>query len=147
MNRIVIATDGSVNAWPAVEDGVQLAFEVGASVIFVYVRHPVPLLGDPWYQRHLTHQFEQARDALAMAEVEAERIGVPYESEILEGDPAECIVNAGVYRDADLLVVGSRGRGTLASTLIGSVSREVTERSSVPVMVVREQAAARSHAA
>ena len=147
MNRIVIATDGSVNAWPAVEDGVQLAFDVGASVTFVYVRHPVPLLGEPWYQRHLTHQLEQARAALAMAEVEAERVGVPCESEILEGDPASCIVDAAAYRDADLLVVGSRGRGTLTSALIGSVSREVTERSTVPVMVVRDRAYTRSHAA
>ena len=147
MNRIVIATDGSVNAWPAVEDGVQLASDVGASVVFVYVRHPVPLLGEPWYQRHLTRQLEEARAALAMAELEAERVGVPCESEILEGDPAECIVDAAVYREADLLVVGSRGRSTLASALIGSVSREVTERSPVPVMVVRERTAARSHAA
>lgn len=147
MKRIVIATDGSVNAWPAVEDGVQLAADVGASVTFVYVRHAVPLLGEPWYQRHLTHQLEQARAALDMAEVEAERVGVPYESEILEGDPASCIVDAARYRDADLLVVGCRGRGTLTSTLIGSVSREVTERSVVPVLVVRERTAAKKTAA
>lgn len=147
MKLIVIATDGSVNAWPAVEDGVQLASHVDASVLFVYVRHPVPLLGDPWYQRHLTHQLEEARAALEMAEVEAERVGVPYESEILEGDPASCIVDAALYRDADLLVVGSRGRGALTSALIGSVSHEVTERSSVPVMIVREHVGAKRTAA
>ena len=59
MNRILIATDGSDGAWAAVEDGVALAFEVGAAVVFVTVRHDTPLLGDPHYQRKLTAQLEQ----------------------------------------------------------------------------------------
>src|SRR4051794_37923235 len=46
MNRILIATDGSDGAWTAVEDGVALAYETGAHVVFVTVRHDAPLLGD-----------------------------------------------------------------------------------------------------
>lgn len=45
MNRIVIATDGSEGAWSAVQEGVELAYEVGAEVTFLTVRHGVPLLG------------------------------------------------------------------------------------------------------
>ena len=63
MNRILIATDGSDGAWAAVEDGVALASEVGAAVVFVTVRHDTPLLGDPHYQRNLTAQLERARGA------------------------------------------------------------------------------------
>ena len=47
MNRIVIATDGSEGASAAVREGVELAYEVGAEVTFVTVRHDLPLLGDP----------------------------------------------------------------------------------------------------
>ena len=86
MNRILIATDGSDGAWPAVEDGLALASEVGAAAVFVTVRHDTPLLGDPHYQRNLTAQLERARKILDRAEEEAQRVGVEYESDILEGD-------------------------------------------------------------
>jgi nucleotide-binding universal stress UspA family protein len=140
MNRIVIATDGSDGAWAAVEEGVELASEVGAEVTFVTVRHDFPLLGDPWYQERLTRQLEHARVALDRAEAEAHEHGVLHESEILEGDPAVEIAQLAHARGADLVVVGSRGHGGLASALIGSVSRALLTRSSVPVMVVRDRA-------
>jgi nucleotide-binding universal stress UspA family protein len=146
MKRIVIATDGSPNAWAAVEEGIELASEVGAEVTFVTVRHEVAVLGEPLYQRRLTEQLGRAREALDRAEAEAERRGVPCDGEILEGDPATCIVDAARYRNADLLVVGSRGHGALTSALIGSVSRKVMSSSPVPVMVVRERAGDRSAA-
>lgn len=137
MKRILIATDGSDGAWAAVEDGVELASEVGADVVFVSVRHDLPLLGDPSYQHRVTSQLQHARDALDRAEAEAQRLGVAFESEILEGDPVACIADAAAYRDVDLVVVGSRGHGAFASALIGSVSRELLTRSPAPVMVVR----------
>ncbi len=140
MKTIVIATDGSAGAWAAVQEGLALASEVGADVTFVTVRHDAPLLGDPWYQNRLTGQLEQARDALERAEAEAKRLGVPCESEILEGDPATCIADAAGSHQADLVVVGSRGHGALASALIGSVSRELMTHSPAPVMIVRERA-------
>jgi nucleotide-binding universal stress UspA family protein len=140
MKTIVIATDGSPGAWAAVQEGLALATEVGADAAFVTVRHDAPLLGDPWYQRHLTAQLGHAREALERAEAEAKRLGVPCDSEILEGDPATCIAEAAEARNADLVVVGSRGHGALTSALIGSVSREVMTRSPAPVMIVREPA-------
>ena len=115
MNLILIATDGSSGAWAAVKEGLALAFEVGAQVTFVTVRQDASLLGDPWYQRRLTLQLAEARDTLERAEAEAQRLGVHCDSEILEGDPAACIAEAARCRKADLVVVGSRGHGALAS--------------------------------
>ncbi|MGE5274033.1 MAG: universal stress protein [Verrucomicrobiota bacterium] len=139
MKRILIATDGSDGARAAVEEGVALASETAASVTFVTVRNQVGgLFADPLYQRHLTHRLAHARAALVPAEAEAERAGVGCESEILEGDPVDCIVEAARTWDADLVVVGSRGHGAVTSAVIGSVSREVVRRSPAPVMVVRQ---------
>jgi nucleotide-binding universal stress UspA family protein len=53
---------------------------------------------------------------------------------VVQGDPAEELVKAS--RDADLLVVGSRGSGGFTSMLLGSVSSKVTHHAASPVVVV-----------
>jgi nucleotide-binding universal stress UspA family protein len=139
MNRIVIATDGSDGAWAAVEAGIEIAHEAGAEVTFVAVRpHVSGLLGDRLYQQHLTGQLRQVRAAIDRAAAEAARAGVPCDSDILEGDAVERICEATRAWKADLLVVGSRGHGAVASALLGSVSRALLTRSPVPVMVIPE---------
>jgi nucleotide-binding universal stress UspA family protein len=50
------------------------------------------------------------------------------------GDPAEELVNAS--RDADMLVVGSRGSGGFARLLMGSVSSQVSHHAACPVVII-----------
>jgi nucleotide-binding universal stress UspA family protein len=142
MKRILVATDGSAGARAAVAEGLEIAEETRASVTFVYVRHPISLLGRPGYQRKLSRQLGRARLALADAMEEADRLGVDADSDITEGDVVDEILRAAVYREADLIVVGSRGRGTVSGTLLGSVSRELLEVAPVPVLVSRSHAEA-----
>jgi len=142
MRRIVIATDGSPGAWPAVEEGIELAAETGAEVVFVSARPPIPLVGDPYYQRTLSRQLARCRGALDAALAAAERAGVPAESELVEGAAADVILDVARAHEADLVVVGSRGHRPLTELVLGSVSRAVVERSPVPVMVVRRPARA-----
>jgi nucleotide-binding universal stress UspA family protein len=57
------------------------------------------------------------------------------EALVVSGQPAEVLIRAA--EDADLLVVGSHGRGGFASMLLGSVSHECTAHAPCPVVVVR----------
>jgi len=72
-------------------------------------------------------------DALALA-AEAE---VDARAELLRGDPVDEIVAFADSFEADLIVVGSRGHGALASALLGSVSRWILSETRRPVLVVR----------
>jgi nucleotide-binding universal stress UspA family protein len=73
----------------------------------------------------------------AMARLRAERPGddVALHAHVREGNPADVLVQES--KGADLLVVGSRGRGGFASLLLGSVSTAVTHHAACPVVVVR----------
>jgi nucleotide-binding universal stress UspA family protein len=136
--EIVIATDGSAGAYVAVEQGVWLAKMLDAKVTFVAVaRAPFPVLGDPYYQRALTADLAKARTAIADAILAAKERRVPYETEILEGSPAEKILEVARTHEAELIVIGSRGRGGVTGALLGSVSSDVVHRSDRPVLVAR----------
>ena len=74
-----------------------------------------------------------AREAVRDARLTDPTIGV--ESVVTMGHPETVLVEAS--ESADLLVVGARGRGTVASALLGSVSATVARESHCPVVVVR----------
>ena len=139
--HIVIATDGSTGSLAVVDEGLALAESMEADVTFVSVRPaPSPVLGNPYYQRALARELERSRAALAAAVELADERGVACDAESLEGDPAEVITTLARDRDADLIVVGSRGLGPFKGALVGSVSTEVVRCAGRPVFVVRNRA-------
>jgi nucleotide-binding universal stress UspA family protein len=64
-------------------------------------------------------------------------MGVAVDFLVWEGDPGEAIIDAAQAEHADMIVVGSHGRGTVGRFLIGSVSDHVVRNASCPVLVVR----------
>ncbi len=62
---------------------------------------------------------------------------VAVESVVTMGEPAAVLLDAS--QDADLMVLGARGRGTVASALLGSVSAVVARESACPVVIVRDR--------
>ncbi|MEP7334535.1 MAG: universal stress protein [Actinomycetota bacterium] len=142
MKTILIATDGSVGAQAAVEEGLDLASETGADVLFVAIRQPpYPILGDPYWQQSLSNELARLRPALKDAVERANSRGIHADYDLLEGDPAERILDLAGSRDVDLIVIGSRGLGSVASAILGSVSKRVLHDADRPVLVVNQPAA------
>jgi nucleotide-binding universal stress UspA family protein len=144
MKQILVAADGSEDGRNALEEAVELAAAAGARLTIAYVRQaPPPVLGEPFYARSLSAELRHANEIVAVATGVARTAGVEAEAEVLEGDPATRILELARLRDVDLIVVGSRGLGALAGTLLGSVSRDVLHHADRPVLVATRRAARR----
>jgi nucleotide-binding universal stress UspA family protein len=130
---VVVAVDDSSAAEAAVRDGVRVAGDLAAPVIFVYVRRgPSAALGEPYYQRRLDAEMRIGDRAIAAGIAAARRAGVPATGEQLHGMPARRLEEFVRLRDAQLIVVGARRRW-----LVRSVSRALIRRAEGPVLVAR----------
>jgi nucleotide-binding universal stress UspA family protein len=128
---VVVAVDDSPAAEAAVRDGVRVAGDLAAPVVFVYVRRgPSAALGEPYHQRRLDAEMRIGDRAIAAGIEAARRAGVPASGEQLHGAPARRLEEFARLRDAQLIVVGTRRRW-----LARSVSRAVIRRADRPVLV------------
>ncbi|MER5354567.1 universal stress protein [Kitasatospora sp. NPDC002551] len=134
--RIVVGIDGSAPSKAALRWAVGQAVLTGATVHAVAAWEYPSLYG--WFAPMVDDGFEQSARRTLTAEVN-EVIGaqrpVPVEESLVLGHAAEVLLEAS--GDADLLVVGHRGRGTFARTLLGSVSARCAVHGSCPVVIVR----------
>lgn len=137
--NVLVAIDGSQTAMTALEEAIELARGEGARLTLLSVAAPSrwTFVGPPAAPYPTERDLERAAREI----VERAEALVPPDlcvsTLVRHGSPAAAIVERVVDGDHDLVVMGSHGRGRLASLLLGSVSRAVVARCPVPVLVAR----------
>jgi nucleotide-binding universal stress UspA family protein len=138
--RIVVGVDGSELAEAALRWAIDQAELTGAGVEAVMTWNAPPVTGGFMGSSVATIEVDFAGLAEeAMAET-INRVAdvastVPLRTVVAAGEAGDVLLDAA--RDADLLVVGSRGHGGLVGGLLGSVSQHCVHHSLCPVVVIR----------
>lgn len=134
--RIVVGVDGSETAWTALCWALDEARLRGAAVEVVHGWHlPYPDAYDGLVDLHQDTFEGDARQLLDRMVGEADTAGIPAVEPILVCDgAAQALLDRA--KGADLLVVGSRGRGGFAGLLLGSVSQQAAHHAPCPVVVI-----------
>ena len=118
--RMLVATDGSSTADRAARKGYALATRLGASVTLAFVGHPK------------TGEMILKDTAATIGEGAA-----PPTMLILQGEPAEAIMEAAAREGSDLIVVGNRGLAGAKGLFLASVPKKVSEYAPCDVLIAR----------
>ncbi len=140
VRRIVVGIDGSEPAAAALATSVGLARSLGAEIVAVHAIPPpalseyrygmLPVELDPAWRAEVRRQLEEEWCR------PLEEAGVPYRTVERDGRPATVIREVADEEEADLVVVGRRGRGRVAELLLGSVSHELSHTCQRPLLLI-----------
>ena len=143
--KILLATDGSEEATLAARTAVDIADNTNSELHVVYVgeEYGYPIYAVPEYEYARTTQENLEQEVRKLLDAEVEQVkaagGTVVGAHFGTGRPDEEIVKLAEEIGAGLIVMGSRGRGGVRRSLMGSVSDSVVRHAHCPVMVVREE--------
>jgi len=137
--NILLAVDGSEHAMSAARVASSLANAMNSQTLRVVVAYDtIPVhLGDPYMQNAINARIDETELILQRAVQAVWGVSAQLYTEMIEGDPAETILELARTRDSDLIVMGARGLGKLHGLLLGSTSQKVLSLAPCPVLIVR----------
>ena len=123
--RILVGIDGSEHSKEALLEAIDLAKRCSG---FIKV---INLYKQGWGER--------SGEVVAEAEELLKKAKIAYDSQsILGSNPSRALVAMADHEHFDLIVIGSRGYGSVASFLLGSVSKQVVTKTNCNVLVVKK---------
>jgi nucleotide-binding universal stress UspA family protein len=137
-NQILLAVDGSEHGMQAAKTAGDLARLCNSKLrVLTAFEHLPRYLGEPNLSNAIEARMAQAEEILNDALKEVGEIPGELKTDILEGQPAEVILRSAETFNVDLIVMGTRGLGSLSSLLLGSQSQKVISLAACPVLLVR----------
>jgi nucleotide-binding universal stress UspA family protein len=141
MLKILVPIDGSNNATRVIDHVIALVKNsTQAEVCLINVRDDMdsPQVRRFWSAEQIA-DFQQKEGGLTLeaARKRMAEVGVPCTAEVLVGDVAKTIADQTNAKACSLIVMGTRGMGTIGNLLMGSVATKVIHLATVPVMLVR----------
>ncbi|MGE2714295.1 universal stress protein [Mycolicibacterium litorale] len=144
LHGIVVGVDGSPAAKVAVDWAARTAVRRGVPLTLAHVMLPEDIrmwIQIPAPAEYMRWQAKRSKTVMAEAAAVAEQAAgdghLHVVQEVLTGNPAGALVD--LSKDADIVVVGSRGLGAWGRRLLGSVSSAVVHHAHCPVAVIHDE--------
>lgn len=137
---ILLAIDGSENARRAAQTAIGLVQSLeGSSLVVTYISPNPPSQSRIMKADFDVHNLllEDAHNLAKQTLDSIENAGIPYTIEVGMGDPSSEILKTIDKIKANLIIIGSRGLGSLTGVVMGSVSQRIAQHASCPVMIVK----------
>jgi nucleotide-binding universal stress UspA family protein len=135
--NILLAFDGSEFSYRALDYAKTITERFGATLWLAHVfSRTSEFLGYEDFEKLFSKRKCAGQTVLDDARLKLSDATFDVNDELLEGPEAEAILSLAEKRQVDLIVIGTRGFGSLTGLLLGSVSHKVLHYSSCPVMVV-----------
>lgn len=148
IRRILVPIDFSSGSLRALEYARELARGLGAELLLLYVFEPMDFSGysenflpPPQLTQVLGEHHAKARERLARLAEETAASGPRARWLLVDGSPAQRIVETARAEGIDLVVMGTLGRTGVPHLLLGSVAEKVVRLAPCPVLTVRSEAA------
>lgn len=142
--KILVPLDGSKRAERILPHVERLAMHYQATLIFLQVVEPPPLILGPegdmtLHQQDIDRWVKEAEDYLAAAKGKFQEKGIETRTDVAHGPVVEAIINAAEREEADLVAIASHGRSGLSQVFYGSIAAGVLHRIDRPLLLIRSQ--------
>lgn len=139
IKKILVPLDGSKNSIRGLDTAISIARNCQATITGVYAIYAPPhseFRGIGSVEKSMNVEIDKI---LEDAKVRSAKNGILFKSRIIRGDIGFNIVKLANDRKEkfDIVVIGSRGRGSIKELFLGSVSHYVLHASKIPVLVVK----------
>jgi nucleotide-binding universal stress UspA family protein len=139
---ILVPWDGSDCARKALDYAIRLARAQGDCTVHVAHAHEEPVVYGEiavYVTREKMEQFQREQSASVLADAESvlRAAGVPFRTEVLIGPVAKVLADRAAALGCDSIVMGTHGRGTVGTLVMGSVAAKVIHYSQLPVTLVK----------
>lgn len=132
MEKLLVCVDGSSYSEEAVRYGVEISRKFGSSITLMFVYHPPASSGKGIVIREIP---EYELEKLVGAEGILKDAGLTYTTIKTMGNPAMQIIDES-KKGYDMVIMGSRGLGSVEGFLLGSVTSRVTHHVRVPLLII-----------
>ena len=137
-NLILVALDGSTHSLKALDCAGELAVKHGSKLILLHAfQQTSDLRGSESFDQLVGERKGKGSKILEEAIQRLGQLSEAVEEDLLEGPAADAIISVVETRGVDLVVMGTRGMGSLKGMVFGSVSTKVTHHAPCSVLVVR----------
>jgi nucleotide-binding universal stress UspA family protein len=136
IKKILVPMDGSKNSLRGLNMAIYLARQCGGTITGLFVMPNRLSIFEPiTFDRKYLSKF--ANELMVMAKKQCAQNGIVFNGKTATGDGAIEILNFSQKHKYDIIIIGSRGLGSVKEAFLGSTSHAVVYKSKIPVMIIK----------